>query len=100
MLSVFTGCNTAETTTTTTLKDVEIAENVEIHFWHAMGGGLGETMEAVCDMFNAENEYGITVIPTYQGKYPDTHAKVVAAITAGEAPHMAQAYANNIMIYK
>ena len=98
ILSVFAGCN--KTAETNVLKDVEIAENVEIHFWHAMGGGLGETMEAVCDMFNESNEYGITVIPTYQGGYTDTHAKVVAAITAGDAPHMAQAYANNIMIYK
>ncbi len=101
LLSVFAGCNkTDEGNTTNTLKDVEMAENVEIHFWHAMGGGLGETMEEVVAMFNEQNEYGITVVPTYQGGYTDTHAKVVAALQAQEAPHMAQAYANNIMIYK
>lgn len=118
-LSVFAGCKKeAEPVDTATAKPAEdkveateapteepTAEPIlpaatEIHFWHAMGGGLGETMEAVCTMFNESNEYGITVIPTYQGGYTDTHAKIVAALQAGETPHMGQAYANNIMIYK
>lgn len=86
---VFAGCE----------EKVDVAENVEIQFWHAMGGGLGETLEEVCAMFNESNEYGITVVPTYQGGYSDLHAKVVAALQAGEAPHMAQAYGNNIIIY-
>ncbi len=89
VVSLFAGCE----------KKPAVAENVEIHFWHAMGGGLGETLEEVCAMFNETNEYGITVIPTYQGGYSDLHAKVVAALQAGEAPHMAQAYGNNIIIY-
>ena len=120
VLSVFAGCKkeeepveTAKPTEAPTEETVEeteapvetpepvvIPEGLEIHFWHAMGGGLGETMEAVCAMFNDENEWGITVVPTYQGGYTDTHAKIVAALQAGEPPHMAQAYANNIMIYK
>lgn len=81
-----------------TVEPVEIPA-AEIHFWHAMSGGLGETLELVCANFNEENEYGITMVPTYQGGYGDLHAKVVAALSAGDAPHMGQAYGNNIIIY-
>jgi len=89
--SIFTGCKKAE--------EVTISEGLEIHFWHAMGGGLGETLEEVCAMFNESNEYGITVVPTYQGGYSDAHAKIMAALQAGESPNMGQAYGNNIIIY-
>ncbi len=77
--SMFVGCKKEEEPT--------IAEGTEIHFWHAMGGGLGETLEEVCAMFNEENEYGITVVPTYQGGYGDTHAKVMAALQAAMHQH-------------
>ena len=112
--SVFAGCNKADDTaspaeepteatveevTPEPVPEVTIPEGTEIHFWHAMGGGLGETLEEVCAMFNESNEYGITVVPTYQGGYSDAHAKIMAALQAGESPNMGQAYGNNIIIY-
>ena len=112
--SVFAGCQKAEEATETEapveeteapvvtpepLPEVTITDGLEIHFWHAMSGGLGETLEEVCTMFNESNEYGITVIPTYQGGYDDSHAKIMAALQAGDIPHMGQAYGNNIIIY-
>jgi len=112
--SVFAGCNkaddsaspaeepteaTVEEVTPEPVPEVTIPEGTEIHFWHAMGGGLGETLEEVCAMFNESNEYGITVVPTYQGGYSDAHAKIMAALQAGESPNMGQAYGNNIIIY-
>ncbi len=97
--AAFAGCKKAEEVTYEPLPETTIPEGLEIHFWHAMGGGLGETIEAICTMFNESNEYGITVVPTYQGGYTDLHAKIMAALQAGEAPHMGQAYGNNIIIY-
>ncbi len=73
--------------------------DVTIEFWHAMSGPNGEALENVTEKFNAENEYGITVNLTYQGGYGDLHQKLVAALTAGQTPHMAQAYGNNIAVY-
>lgn len=76
-----------------------IPEGITIQFWHAMSGPNGDAVQYLVDAFNADNEYGITVEATYQGGYGDLHQKLVGALTAGEYPHMAQAYGNNIMVY-
>lgn len=76
-----------------------LPEGIEIHFWHAMSGGYTEVVEKICADFSASNEYGITVVPTFQGGYSDLHAKVMAALQTDEIPNMAQAYGNNIIIY-
>lgn len=72
---------------------------IELNFWHAMSGDYSEVVEKICADFNASNEYGITVVPTYQGGYSDLHAKVMAALQTDEIPNIAQAYGNNIIIY-
>jgi multiple sugar transport system substrate-binding protein len=76
-----------------------IPDGITLQFWHAMSGPNGDAVQFLVDKFNAENEYGITVEATYQGGYGDLHQKLVGALTAGEFPHMAQAYGNNIMVY-
>lgn len=77
----------------------EIPAGTVLQFWHAMGGANGEALQLVVDKFNAENTLGITVETTFQGGYTDLHTKVVAALQGGDIPHIAQAYANNIMVY-
>ncbi len=76
-----------------------LSEGIELQFWHAMSGDYSEVVEKICSDFNASNEYGITVVPTYQGGYSDLHAKVMAALQTDEIPNLAQAYGNNIIIY-
>ncbi|WP_444685852.1 ABC transporter substrate-binding protein [Alkalicoccus luteus] len=45
-------------------------DTVEIEFWHGMGGGLGDTLEALVDDFNAsQDDYYIQ--PEYQGSYEE-----------------------------
>lgn len=97
LAAIFAGCQSEGSDKS--IKRVKLDEGIQIDFWHAMGGGLGETLETVCANFNAENEYGITITPTYQGGYSDLHAKIVAALSADDAPNMGQAYGNNIIIY-
>ncbi len=70
-----------------------------IQFWHGMSGANGEALDFIVAKFNEENTLGITVEGTYQGGYGDLHTKLIAALQGGEAPHIAQAYANNIMVY-
>jgi len=74
-------------------------EGVTLQFWHAMSGPNGEALDYLVAKFNEENEYDITIEATYQGGYTDLHQKIVAALTAGETPHIAQAYGNNIAVY-
>ncbi|MCD6321768.1 MAG: ABC transporter substrate-binding protein [Clostridiales bacterium] len=77
----------------------EIPAGTVLQFWHAMGGANGDALQLVVDKFNTENPYGITVEATYQGGYTDLHTKVVASLQGGDIPNIAQAYANNIMVY-
>ncbi|UTR13388.1 ABC transporter substrate-binding protein [Salipaludibacillus sp. LMS25] len=43
---------------------------IEIEFWHAMGGGLGDTLEALIDDYNA-SQSTYRIIPEYQGTYEE-----------------------------
>jgi len=64
---------------------------VEIQWWHAMGGALGELLNGVADKFNkSQTEY--KVVPVYKGSYPETMAATIAAYRSGNAPHIAQIF--------
>lgn len=76
-----------------------IPEGTVLKFWHGMSGPNGEAVELLIAKFNEENEFGITVEGTFQGGYSDLHTKLVSALQGGDIPHIAQAYANNIMVY-
>jgi len=76
-----------------------IPDGTVLQFWHGMSGPNGEAVDLLIAKFNEENEFGITVEGTYQGGYGDLHTKLVAALQGGDTPHIAQAYANNIMVY-
>lgn len=109
MIASFAACKTdkdAETPDDKPMESVEpvkewpaIPEGTVIQFWHAMGGANGDALQLVVDKFNDENTLGITVETTFQGGYGDLHTKLVASLQGGDTPHIAQAYANNIMVY-
>jgi sn-glycerol 3-phosphate transport system substrate-binding protein len=63
------------------------AENkaVEIDFWYSLGGHNGEMIEKLVKQFN-ETHKDIVVKPAYQGNYYENHAKVLAAVSAGNQP--------------
>lgn len=44
---------------------------VEIQFWHAMGGMLGEQTEKIANDFNA-TQTEFKVVPVYKGNYTET----------------------------
>ncbi|MCR9221047.1 MAG: extracellular solute-binding protein [Alphaproteobacteria bacterium] len=67
------------------------AEPVEIQFWHAMGGRLGEVVNELTDKFNAsQSEYQL--VSTYKGGYEDTMTAGIAAFRGGEQPHIIQIF--------
>lgn len=63
----------------------------EIQFWHAMGGNLGEAVNALVDGFNkSQTEYKVT--PVYKGSYTETLTAAIAAFRAKQAPHIVQVF--------
>ena len=55
--------------------EAKTIEPCEITFWHAMNGKQEESLTALTDKFNEENEYGITVTLVNQGNYSDLSTK-------------------------
>jgi sn-glycerol 3-phosphate transport system substrate-binding protein len=64
---------------------------IEIEWWHAMGGALGETVNTMAKEFNAsQSDYSIT--PVFKGSYEETMTAGISAFRAGEAPHIIQIF--------
>src|SRR5471030_1845212 len=63
----------------------------EIQWWHAMGGKLGETVNAITDQFNkSQTEYKVNAV--YKGSYPETLTAAVAAFRAKQGPDIVQVF--------
>jgi len=56
--------------------------------WHAMGGGLGETLNGLGDQF--ESETGISINMEYQDSYENVLTNFLGALESGEVPDFAQ----------
>jgi sn-glycerol 3-phosphate transport system substrate-binding protein len=67
------------------------AAQVEIQWWHSMGGALGEALNELAAKFNdSQKEY--KVVATYKGSYPESMTAAIAAFRAGQAPHILQVF--------
>ena len=64
---------------------------VEIEWWHAMGGRLGEKVVSICDDFNA-SQPNYKVVPVYKGSYAENMTAGIAAFRAGNPPHFLQVF--------
>lgn len=64
---------------------------IEIEWWHAMGGALGQKVNQIASDFNAsQSEYVIK--PVYKGTYPETMTSAVAAFRAKNQPAIVQVF--------
>ncbi|WP_051356632.1 sn-glycerol-3-phosphate ABC transporter substrate-binding protein UgpB [Azorhizobium doebereinerae] len=64
---------------------------VEIQWWHAMSGPLGEKLEKIASDFNAsQGEYKI--VPVFKGSYPETMTGAIAAFRAKQQPAIVQVF--------
>lgn len=70
---------------------VSAQDDIQISFWHAMSGSRGEVVQELVDEFN-ETHPGIEVVAEFSGSYADTLTKALAAVRAGEPPHIVQVY--------
>ena len=71
-----------------------------ITFWHQHSRGREEALVGIIDEFNATNEYGITVVPEYQGGYGDIFQKMLPLLGTEEAPNLVVAYQNQAATYQ
>ena len=63
----------------------------EVHWWHAMGGALGERVNEIAENFNqSQSEYKL--VATYRGSYAETMTAGIAAFRSGQQPHILQVF--------
>ncbi len=66
-------------------------KRVQIEWWHAMGGELGERVNKIAADFNAsQDEYEIKAV--YKGNYTETMTAAIAAFRAHQQPHIVQVF--------
>ena len=63
--------------------DASALRGVRIQVWDAFAGGSAVVFKKQADLFNAVNEWGITVNPTGYGDYPSLFDAVNSAIGSG-----------------
>ncbi len=67
------------------------AAQTEIQWWHAMGGKLGESVNAMVDQFNkSQKEYKVNAV--FKGSYSETLTAAVAAFRAKQGPDIVQVF--------
>ena len=64
---------------------------VEVQWWHSMGGALGEWVNDLAKDFNA-SQTAYKVVPTFKGTYDESMTAAIAAFRAGNAPHILQVF--------
>ncbi|MGY6633292.1 MAG: sn-glycerol-3-phosphate ABC transporter substrate-binding protein UgpB [Alkalilacustris sp.] len=64
---------------------------VQIDWWHALGGELGELLEGVAEAFN-ESQDEFVVRPSFRGTYTETMTGAIAAFRARQQPHIVQVF--------
>jgi sn-glycerol 3-phosphate transport system substrate-binding protein len=64
---------------------------VEIQWWHAMSGPLGEWVNDLAKGYN-DSQKAYRVVATYKGTYPETLTAGIAAFRAGNQPDILQVF--------
>lgn len=71
-------------------------ERVQIEWWHALGGRLGDIVtELVADFNESQDKYELVAI--HKGNYEETMAAMVAAYRVGQQPTLIQAAERGFM---
>ena len=82
-LVIFSGC--------TKQKKAEASDKVEVMFWHAMGGPLGDALTMLIKEFNDTHD-DIYINAIAMGNYTALSQKIMAAVQTGNQPDICQVY--------
>lgn len=64
---------------------------VEIQWWHSMGGALGEWVNDLANDYN-KSQTKYKIVPSFKGTYDVSMTAAIAAFRAGNAPHILQVF--------
>lgn len=64
-------------------------DKIQINWWHAMDGGLGDALKEIVSRFN-ESQDRYEIVETFKGRYRVVLNNTIAAYRAGEHPHIFQ----------
>lgn len=97
MVFTLTSCSSsngaaAKTKSTKFENDLTSGSEVDLTFWHAMGGVNGAALTSIVNDFNTKYAGLIKVTPQYQGSYDDEVNKLKTAETSNAGPNVAQVY--------
>ncbi|NHK97224.1 sn-glycerol-3-phosphate ABC transporter substrate-binding protein UgpB [Rubrivivax benzoatilyticus] len=81
----------AAAATVAALFAVPAQAQVEIQWWHSMGGALGEWVNDLAKDFNAQQK-DYKIVPVFKGTYDESMTAAIAAFRAGNAPHILQVF--------
>lgn len=81
------------------IDDIELADGVEIDFWHIQATIYGDAITEMVAEFNETNEWGIVVNEVYKGSYDELNQAIRAALAGGGVPDVAIAYENDTLEY-
>ncbi len=73
------------------LGTLPVQAQTEIQWWHAMGGELGQKVDALAKGFN-ESQKDFKVVAIYKGNYTETMTGAIAAFRAKQHPHIVQVF--------
>ncbi len=82
-LVIFSGCAKKQST--------GASEKVEVTFWHAMGGPLGDALAMLVKEFN-DTHANIHINAIAMGNYTALSQKIMAAVQTGNQPDISQVY--------
>jgi len=71
-----------------------------VTFWHQHTRERETALDQIVQEFNDTNEYGIKVVPEYQGGYNDIYQKMVALLGTTDTPNLVVAYQNQAATYE
>lgn len=72
----------------------------EVTFWYQHSGSREDALKEIIDVFNQENEWGITVVGEFQGGYNDIFQKMLALLGTSDVPNIVVAYQNQAATYQ
>lgn len=72
--------------------DLTSGPEVDLVFWHSMGGANAAALQTMVDDFNSQHSGQIKVTPQYQGSYDDSINKFKSAMVAKNGPDIMQSY--------
>lgn len=98
MLTALTGCGKTNSNTSQSDTSGGDGEQINLEFWHSMGGTTGELVQEIVDEFNASQDE-IHVECIYQGDYTTGGTKIQAAVSAGNGPAIAQIEITRVGMY-